>query len=82
MNRFALVSRVDRPEHGSTEATKRALHAAGPEEESSNVVDAQTGDKSPPITKLANNSAGEHQRANKICADKSVSIESDSEMEM
>ena len=68
-------------EHGSAESTKRALHAAGPQG-SSNTVDAQTGGKSPSITKLANNLAGVRQRANKICAGKNVSLESDNEMKM
>jgi len=53
-------------EHGTTEATERPLDTAGPEEQSSYTVDAETGDEGPSISKLADNPATVCQRANEV----------------
>ena len=58
--------------HGPTEASKRPLHTARPEEQSTNSVDGQSSDERPPIARFAYNPARVGERANevssKVCA--------------
>ena len=58
-------------EHGTTEATKRPLHPAGPEEQGTHAVDAETGDERPSVAEFAHDPAavceGTDEVGSKVC---------------
>lgn len=56
-------------EHSTTEATKRPLDTTGPEEKSTDAVDAETGDESPAVSKLANNPTTVCERTDKVSSE-------------
>jgi hypothetical protein len=56
-------------EHGTTEATKRPLDTTGPEEKSTDTIDAETGDESPAVSKLANNPTTVCERTDEVSSE-------------